>query len=100
MLASSWEKGCGSEKFSELFPFMEKEQTTSETAPERIEKIPHWQEIRQHRSEEENEGKQELDLKISEYIKILEFGKNNEEESGGAAPEEINGECQSPIRTV
>jgi hypothetical protein len=72
---------------------MGKDRTTNETAPEQSEGLPRWKEIRQQQSEDEPKGKEDLDLKISEYLKILEFGKNTEEESGGASPEETNGEC-------
>jgi hypothetical protein len=77
---------------------MGKEQAKNETAREQSEDIPHWQEIRQKRLEDELREKENLDRKISEYLRIVEFGKNVEEESGGAAPEDTNGEC--PNRTA
>jgi hypothetical protein len=72
---------------------MGKERTTNETAPEQREDLPRWEEIRQQQSEDERKGKEHLDLKISEYLKILEFGKNVEEESGGTTPEDTNGDA-------
>jgi hypothetical protein len=70
---------------------MGKDRTTNETAQEQCENLPRWKEIRQQQSEDERKGKEHLDLKISEYLRILEFGKNVEEESGGESPE-TNGE--------
>jgi hypothetical protein len=79
---------------------MGKEQTKNEPVREQSEDIPRWQEIRQQRLEDELKEKEHLDRKISEYLRIVEFGKNVEEESGGAAPEDTNGECQNPNRTA
>jgi hypothetical protein len=100
VLLSDWEKGCGSGMFPEPFPFMGKEQTTNETPWEQREDIPRWQEIRQQRLEDELKEKEHLDRKISEYLRIVEFGKNVEEESGAVAAEDTNGECGNPNRTV
>lgn len=72
---------------------MGKEQIKNETTREQSEDIPRWQEIRQERLEDELREKEHLDRKISEYLRIVEFGKNVEEESGGATPEDTNGEC-------
>ncbi|HLI86350.1 MAG TPA: hypothetical protein VKV17_20740 [Bryobacteraceae bacterium] len=74
---------------------MGKEQTSKKTS----ELLPRWKEIREY-SEDKKEETERLELTISEYLKILEFGKNIEEESGGAAPEETNGEWRNPNRTV
>ena len=79
---------------------MGKERTTNETAQEQREDLPRWKEIRRKRSEDEKKGKEHLDLKISEYLKILEFGKNSEEESGGVSAEATKGEWKDPNRTA
>jgi hypothetical protein len=79
---------------------MGKERTTNETAPEQCEDLPRWEEVRQQTSEDEGKGKEHLDLKISEYLRILEFGKNLDEEPGEAASEETNGEWEDPNRTA
>jgi hypothetical protein len=77
---------------------MGKDRTTNETAPEQCDDLPRWKEIREQRSEDEPKGKEHLDLTISEYLQILEFGKNFEEDSGNAAQEETSGECKNPYR--
>ncbi|HEY7387140.1 MAG TPA: hypothetical protein VH640_01440 [Bryobacteraceae bacterium] len=79
---------------------MGKERTKSETPREESDNLPRWQEIRQQRLEDELKEKEHLDRKISEYLRIVEFGKNVEEESGGAAAEDTSGECQNPNPTA
>jgi hypothetical protein len=81
----------------EPFPFMGKERTRNEKGREQSEDIPRWQEIRQP-LEDDLKEREHLNRKISEYLRIVEFGKNVEDGSGGPAAEDTSGECHDPNR--